>query len=269
MAVIAAFKDGWTALLDNPVLLLAGFCYAVASQVPTLSEAVGTPLASGVASLGWFLLVPFLLGGLIGLALEAVRGTEPSFDRFLRAGRTYYGRLLGAAILFVVIVLGVVLGVTMPWFVVGVGLLGLSSASEGLAIGVFLLVVLGYLLSLLVVLMFVQFYNAAIVVDDESAVSAFSRSVGLVRRNLLAVAGYSILWTGLLNVFTLPEHLLTGLGGGIDHVPTIEPILSPLAALPVGVLLGTVAFAYLYTVHTAFYLRLAGDQSPGPNGAAD
>ena len=265
MAVIAAFKDGWTALLENPVLLAAGLIYAVGSQLGTIGELVDSVVVSALASIGWFLLVPFVLGGLIGLAVDALRETDPSVAQFFGAGRTYYVRILLATVLFVVLVIGVMIVTMIPSFIVGVGLLGIASLESGAALGIGVVLVLGYVLLLAVFMMYLQFYDAAIVVEDEPVVAALTRSVGLVRRNLVSVIGYSILWSILLNAFMVPEYLAQLSQNGVWPLESLalEPTTVQLLTVPVSVLLGTVAFAYLYTVHTAYYVRLVATDSDG------
>ncbi|SDR01760.1 DUF7847 domain-containing protein [Natronobacterium texcoconense] len=268
MAVIAAFKDGWTALLENPILLAAGFVYAVGSQLVTVGELTGSLAVSVVASVAWFLLFPFVLGGLIGAALEAVRGAETSFGRFLGTGRQYYLRLLLATVLFAVLVFGFVIVTMIPSFVAGFGVVGLAGIDETAAIGAGILLFVGYVLLVAFFIMFIQFYDAAIVVDEESTLAAFSRSVGLVRRNLLSVIGYSILWAVLLNLLLVPEYLLQATIDEAPFLPAIDPTVAQLLLIPAGIVLGTFAFAYLYTVHTAYYVRIALGEDDGADGTA-
>lgn len=259
MAVIAAFRDGWTALRDNPSLLAAGFVYAVASRLVTVSELTESIAIDVAAPLGWFLLFPFVLAGLIGMAVAALRETA-SFDQFLRAGRTYYLRMLGATLLLAVLVLGFVMVVSFAGFVAGAGAVGLASLSGEAAFWVGVGFVGAAVVLTALLLLFLQFYDAAIVVDDQGAVGALRRSAGLVRRNLANVIVFSICWSVIMNAAVFPE-LLTG--ASVNDVTLLErlgvgvdPAVAQLIAVPLTVAIGTVAFAYLYTVHTAYYLRL-------------
>ncbi|EMA27446.1 hypothetical protein [Halobiforma nitratireducens] len=57
MVVIAAFKDGWTALLDNPGLLAAGFA-AAGSQLATAMELIGSVGLAAARSIVWCVVPP-------------------------------------------------------------------------------------------------------------------------------------------------------------------------------------------------------------------
>jgi hypothetical protein len=115
-----------------------------------------------------------------------------------------------------------------------------------------------WLLSMLVVIMFVQFYDVAIVIEDQSVTDSFRRSVALVRSNLKSVAGFSLVWVILLNAFFIPEYLLQLAltdAGPADVLPIDFGI--PIAVLlPIGIVLSAVGFAYFYAVYTAYYLQL-------------
>lgn len=267
MAVIAAFRDGWTALLENRTLFVAGLVYALGSQLVMVGELIDSVAVAVGATLAWLLLFPFVLGGLIGTALAAVRGTETSFDLFLSAGRRHYVRMLLATILFALLVIGFVIVTMIPSFVAGIGVAGLFTLGESVALGAFVLLSVGYVLLVVLFIMFLQFYDAAIVVEQESITSAFSRSVGLVRRNLLSVIGYSILWSVLLNLLLVPEYLLQATIDEASSLPAIDPTIAQLVLIPAVIVLGTFAFAYLYTVHTAYYVRLASEGSDGTDDA--
>ncbi len=118
--------------------------------------------------------------------------------------------------------------------------------------------ILIWLLSILVVIMFVQFYDTAIVIENESVTDAFRKSVALVRSNLRSVVGFSLAWSVLLNAFFIPEYLvrLTLTDAGPADVLPIEIGIPMTVLLPLGIALSSVGFAYFYTVYTAYYLRL-------------
>jgi hypothetical protein len=115
--------------------------------------------------------------------------------------------------------------------------------------------------SLLVVIMFVQFYDAAIVIEEQSVTDSFRRSVALVRANLMSVVGFSLVWTLLVNLFLIPEYLvqLTVTDAAPAAVLPVDLGIPIAALLPIGLVLSAIGFAYLYTVYTAYYLRLISD----------
>jgi len=258
MVTVSAFKDGFTALRANPILLVAGLLFGVGSQLQYADRLIESPLLSAGVSLAWLVVFPFVLGGFIGTAQAAIEGTGGSLTRFFTAGWTHYFRLLLGTVLFVLIVLGAAIGLGSIGFVLGVGSIALAVINEMAAFVAGVGSILVWLLSVLVVIMFVQFYDTAIVVENETVTGSFRRSITLVRSNLKSVAGFSLVWIILLNAFLAPEYVLqlTLTDAGPTDVLPID-LEAPIAVLlPIGIGLYAVGFAYLYTVYTAYYLRL-------------
>ncbi|MWV41683.1 hypothetical protein [Natrialba sp. INN-245] len=260
MAVIPAFRDGWTVLRENPVILLGGFLLAIAGQLAATGEIVDSLAVIAVGFVAALLLSPFLLGGIIGMALEALEGSTTTLERLAESGRACYLSLLGASILFGMLMFGVtfaamfigVFGVAL-----GFGVAGVEGGTAGLiGVGISILVTIVVLLLVFLLFLFLQFYNTAIVVENERAFSSFSRSISVVRSNLLSVVGYSILWIGIGMIAFAPivglELALVepGLADGIGE--TVGYAITALAGIVVTGLL----YSYLYTVHTAYYRRL-------------
>jgi hypothetical protein len=117
--------------------------------------------------------------------------------------------------------------------------------------------------------MFVQFYDAAIVIEEQGVTDSFRRSIVLVRANLTSVVGFSLVWTLLVNLFLIPEYLvqLTVTDATPAEVLPIDLRIPIAVLLPVGIGLSAVGFAYVYTVYTAYYLRLISN-APLPADAA-
>ena len=269
MVLVSAFKDGSAALRANPILLVAGLLVGGGSQLQYVDQVVDSPLVSAGASLGWLVVFPFVLGGFIGTARAAIEGTDTSIRQFVTTARTYYPRLLLATVAFLLIILGTAIGVGIVGLVFGIGSMALAAIHEMAAFigGVVSLVV--WLVSLLVVIMFVQFYDAAIVIEEQTVTGSFRRSVALVRANLTSVVGFSLVWTLLVNLFLIPEYLvqLTATDAAPAEVLPIDLGIPIAVLLPVGIGLSAVGFAYFYTVYTAYYLRLISD-SPLPADTA-
>ncbi|WP_128906077.1 DUF7847 domain-containing protein [Halorubrum amylolyticum] len=258
MVTVSAFKDGSAALRTNPFLLVAGLLVGGGSQLQYADHLIDSPLLSAGASLAWLVAFPFVLGGFIGTAQSAIEGTDASPARFFAAARTNYLPLLLGTAVFALIVLGTAIGLGLVGFVLGIGSMALAAINEmaAFAAGVGSLII--WLASILVVIMFVQFYDTAIVVENEGVTDSFRRSVGLVRSNLRSVAGFSLAWLVLINVFLIPEYLLqlTLTDAGPAEVLPAELGIPMAALIPIGVGLSAVGFAYFYTVYTAYYLRL-------------
>ncbi|AHG00668.1 hypothetical protein HALLA_19625 [Halostagnicola larsenii XH-48] len=209
------------------------------------------------------IVVPFALGGFIASAQAAIEGKETSLGQFIAAGRSYYVRLLLGTVLFVLVVGVTAIGFGFVSFILGIGSLALVLIHEMAAVIAGVGSILVWLLLILVVILFVQFYDAAIVVENESVIDSFRRSVHLVRSNLKSVTGFSLVWLVLLNVFLIPEYLLqlTLTDAGPTDVLPVDTGIPISILLPIGVFLSAVGFAYFYTVYTAYYLRLI-DTSP-------
>lgn len=271
MTVADAFRGGWTALKTNPLLVLVGIGIALIEHVPALTAGIGQ---GGIAILGplvWFLAFPFLLGGFVGMALPAVRGVETSLTEFVRSGQSHYVRLLGASVLYLGIVIGpllVAFTLSIPLALVAAGTVGLLGGdgptmfkavlpffigSPLIAVGI------GLVLSLLA-----QFYVAAIVIEDKRIREAFRRSVTLVRENLESFGGFAVAWGSLSTTVLAAEYQFAG------FVSQSRPPQLPVGAIEVqgalltgvSILYNGLVFAYLYTVYTAFYVRLSTDTRP-------
>lgn len=268
--VIDAFSDGWTALRENPVLLVAGFLFVIVGHLTDVGDLVDAPAAATLAGLAWLVAFPFVAAGLVGMTLEAVRDSRTSLRGFVAAGREYYRRMLVGTVLFVAVVL-LALFVTFPLTVVGfLALFGLGSVGPAAAFPVAVALLGLTLLLVLGVVLFLQFFGTAIVVEDESAAGSLRRSAGLVRANLGSVLGFTVVWMAATNLL-VPDLLLLEAVGEYSlaaYVP-VDAELLRVAVGVVGVAVATVATTYLYTVQTAYYLRLVDrtDGRPG-NGAS-
>ncbi|WP_324666208.1 DUF7847 domain-containing protein [Haloarcula sediminis] len=266
MVTVSAFKDGFTALRANPILLVAGLLIGVGSQLQYVDRLIESPLLSTGVSLAWLIVFPFVLGGFIGIARTAIEGTDASLTDFFTAARTYYRRLLLATVLFMLLVLGTAIGLGLVGFVLGIGTMALAVIDEMAAFVAGVISLLIWLVSILLVIMFVQFYDTAIVIENESVTDAFRRSVGIVRSNLKSVVGFSLAWLVLLNVFFIPEYLLQLAltdAGSADVLP-IDLGIPITVLLPIGITLSAVGFAYFYTVYTAYYMRLIAASPTSP-----
>lgn len=269
MALLRALQSGSDALRRNPSIV--GIMLVVALvQLPTQFAQLAGPLASAVFGVGVsllsVLLVPFVFAGLLGMADEALDG-RTSLDTFVAAGRRYYVSMLGAYLL----VLGgsVVLGVAAVVALAALGVAAFAAVGgapgagvSGAALAGIALVVVAWLFVLFVPLFFVQFYGQAIVLDGASAVGGFRRSARLVRRNLRAAFGYSVVVFGVGLVFGLlasvPSTLLSVQMAG-PSVPSALPEVSfPVvaAAIVAGTLLMGLVGSLFLTFSVAFYRSL-------------
>lgn len=266
MITVPAFNDGFTALRANPILLVAGLLIGAGSQLQYADHLIESPLISAAATLAWLIVFPFVLGGFIGTARDAIGGTDTSLTHFFITARAYYLRLLLATGLFVLLVFGTAIGLGIVGFILGIGTMALGVINQMAAFVAGVISLLLWLVSILVVLMFVQFYDTAIVIENKSITDAFRRSICLVRSNLKSVVGFSLAWLVLLNAFLIPEYLLqlTLTDATPADVLPIDPGIPIAVLLPIGIALSAVGFAYFYTVYTAYYMRLIAVSPAAP-----
>lgn len=214
MAVIQAFRQAPDALVRAPALVVPPLILFLL-QAPTLVlQSTNPMLASTVSTMaaGFLLLVvPFYMGGMVGMADEALDG-QSTLRAFLAHGKANFVQILVAYLLLMV--LYVVVGGIL--FVVGFGAL-LAVVFQGgtlVLVGFGLVAVLIVFVYLLTVFL-IQFYAQAIVLEERTAIDALRRSYRVVRSNLLAALGYTgvasglgaVLGTviGVLSLLTTPE----------------------------------------------------------------
>lgn len=216
MGAISSFPRALSGLTRNPILLvLVGLIGAVQFgqlALQSINPLVGM-LLSLVLLIVYVFFIPFYMGGILGMANEAIDG-KTTIDSFLSEGKSNYVSLLAAYLVFaivnvIVFVVGFIGFAVLSAFAIGLGsgpgttgtasaagTAGSAGAVSGVGMTGLLLVFgitgLGFLLYMLVVWFF-QFYAHAIVLDDASFVEGFKWSFGLVRRNLLSVIGYSLI----------------------------------------------------------------------------
>lgn len=267
MAVLPAFKDGMTILRTNPVILLAGLLFALASQLATAGELLGSLAVVAVGFVVAVLLGPFFLGGLIGMALEALEGSRTSLERLVESGKASYVSLLGASLLFgtLVFTVGFVgMFVAMFGVIFGFAAVGAESGAMAiLAVGLGILLVLAVMLVAFVLFMFLQFFNTAIVVDGNRAFESFSRSISLVRSNPRSVVGYSLLWIAVSLVAFAPVMGLEFVLLDPELAAAGEQTATRAAVTGLAVVLTGILYSYLYAVHTSYYTRL-GSRTDAP-----
>lgn len=214
-------------MLRNPVLFGVAALVSLL-QLPQFALQLSPvdPLVTSVVSLAltgvFVFVVPFVVGGMLGMANEAIDG-ETRLGTFVAAGKASYVSLLVAY--FAVLVASFVLGIVTTIVVLVGGVAAVAGGSGGhlalLGVGGVVLLVL---LVAFVAMLFVQFYPQAIVVDGLGALDGAKRSVGLVRRNLLSVVGYTLLVTVVSSLF--------GLVGGLASVVFAPPSTASPAATP-------------------------------------
>ncbi|MFC5366375.1 DUF7544 domain-containing protein [Salinirubrum litoreum] len=218
MAVLSSLRTALGSLVSNPVLFVASFLIGLVTLPQSALSLLGIPLAPTLLQLVTYFITPFLLAGLIGMAIEA-QADGTAFGTLTREGKENYvplllGTLLRTAIQFAFGIVVFLFGIVA--FVVGIG--GAGAISEGgldpgALLGslglVFVAFLLFAVLPYLVVMVLIQFFPVAIVAEDRDVIEAFKRSYGVVRSNVLPTVGYSIVSFGVALIAAAPVTAFT------------------------------------------------------------
>lgn len=195
MAALKSLQPAVGALLRNPVLIVLVGLYGLV-QLPQLLLQPSQPILAAVVSLGasgvLLLAMPFIQGGLLGMADEALTG-QTNLGTFIADGkRNYVTLLLGYVAIFAInLILGI--GIVFAVIIGGVGF-AVGNGEPNLAVlAVVVVVGLLALFAYLLFAFFIQFYAHAVVLSGSELVAGFKQSVALVRRNLLSTFGYSLI----------------------------------------------------------------------------
>ncbi len=276
MGAISALRTTGGALARNPIIFVGTFIVALVGvliqapryvvQAPLVSVLVGL-----LGSIALFFVSPFLLGGILGMATEAITD-RTSLGTFVRVGKTRYVTLLLATLLYGLLVFALLIAFAVIGVIAAV-VFGFVLAGSGGDPGVgalvaLALVVLALLVAFFLFYFFFQFFSVAVVVDEASVAGSFSQSYRLVRRNLLSTLGYVVLRL-VLGVLILVPFLvvlvlvLVFATAGILHPPSPAPGTSfdgfgfstvALVVVAVGFfVLQTVLSAIMSTYAVAFY----------------
>jgi hypothetical protein len=204
---VSIFLKSARELGKSPILLLAGFV-------------VGALSLSGIVAYGQFddaiksiagnfsqivlplLVMPFIMGGALGYAVEVRKNGSSSLATFLRSGGQNYVRMLMAAIIAFIAFYILFFAIFVSLLLAGMGdpftgslLLGLTMALAFLC------------------LMAIEFYDISIVAEEARVVAAFKNSIGFVKRNLLISVLFFVIVIAL--EFLLQMPIAFGLAGAM------------------------------------------------------
>lgn len=260
MAVFESFRRTPDALVRNPVLFIPVAGYLLL-QLPQFFSGSLSPGLQSSLSLAWSLLTvvlsPFYIGGLFTMADEALDGTT-KLGNFLDGGTSNYVQLLIGYVILAALnaVIGIVIGiVAIAAFVVVLGSGGLADAGT-VTLAIFGVIGLVLLLAYLGLNFFIQFYSQAIVIDGDTAIAAFKRSLSLVRNNFLAALGFMLLRGAISLIGAVPlaavSILQTPAVSEIAALPELSlPALGAVAV--VGLLLSMLTSTFVATYGISFY----------------
>ncbi|WP_042663377.1 hypothetical protein [Haloferax sp. ATB1] len=253
MAALQSIGTAAGTLRRNPILFVVAAAFSLI-QLPSMFAQAVSPFIGSIISLGFsglmIFILPFFLGGVLGMANEAI-DSRTSLSTFVSEGKTHYVSLLVVyfSLLAVNLVLSFV-GVFASVFV-GIAVLGSNAQAGTATLAILGVVVLAVTLTYLAVVFVSQFFGHAIVIDDLGAVDGIKRSVACVRNNLVSVLGYSVI-TGLGGLlvgafavvisFVLTPSLQHQ-GAAVTESGAGGPAASAVSSLPTVGVVGMVAIA--------------------------
>jgi hypothetical protein len=277
MGAISAAKHAGSTLARNPILFLVATAFAIVQLPQILLQWSGLPLLASLFNLATVVLVPFLIGGLYGMAAEGLDGTT-SLTTFVRAGRENFVSLLVAAIFFALVVFVVVFVAVLVLVFVTVLTIGVSGVQGGVSPAALVvpgLVGFAFLLLYLATVVFLQFYEAAIVVDDADVLDSLRQSYRFVRGNLLSTIGFTVVrWTpGVLTSLLTVYFVFTSIGIDPDNLESVEPetvqnVYAQLSSTEIGILVAMTLLtagiigAFTRTYLIAFYVDHREESAP-------
>lgn len=265
MGVIGSLSTGLGVLKRNPVIWILVFAYSLASAGLAGLQVVDPVLVlAGYAVL--LFVVPFYLGGIIGTIAEGLRDSA-TVGGFFSAGTSNYLSIFGGSIVLGIITFVLYFVVGIVGLILAIFVLGFGSMADVTSAAIAVLAV-GGLIALLVVLLpwfFLQFFPAAVVVDDLGLVDSFKRSGGLVKGNLVSVVGFDLLAFLISLVAQIPTVYMAALSA--EDPESLEnagqSALSALSTTELGiylamtVVLGTIVTAITQAFYVAYYDQLA------------
>ena len=201
----------------------------------TTSDAVALAVAGGIALLTQLFVLPLVRGAATGIAIEADRDGDTSWQAGLRTAWSLAGRLIGLSFLL----LGIGIALLLVALVVGGGPAFLFFRADLVVVAVLWGLLVG-VLSLVVALVFTALVYLAVpilLVEQLGAWAALRRSIELVRPQLVRIVGLVVvtailvaIFTGVLGLLTVPFQFL---GGRTAQVATaIITLLAQVVTVP-------------------------------------
>jgi hypothetical protein len=277
MGARKALRDTGKTLLRNPSLFPVAMLLATAQAFALFLGLYIPQLYLPGLFISYFG-TPFLIAGYYGYVDEARRTGNPTFSRFIHVANTRYFRLFVARVYFGVFQIGVVASVIIGLSILGIGSLSIDTTDTTAStlqtpptelIAGATALTLGLLGVVLVPLVFMQFYDVELVVQNQTVLRAYEHSYTLVRDNMRAIAGYLTIKLLLVLGLSMPAgtvRLIAATGiltGKTAYSPLAgEPRITFYGILVAAVLLSSIALAIRLSYHVTFYESLKWQDEP-------
>ncbi len=271
MTALRSFSTALSTIARKPSLAVVALVIAFISTLSVVGRGGSSVVSSLVSLVGSALqlfVIPFFVAGFYALA-NAARTRTRDGPSFFEAGRRYYLSLLGAGLL-----LGIVFGVavvvlTIIALVAGGGFALLNAMRQGTAPSSTVIAEIAVVAVILfVVHLFFQFYDVAIVVDDENAISGIGRSIDFVASHFVSALGFALLSGAISLVISVLASWPFLFGGATTVQGAVTAYQSGVGIVGfVGLLVGTlVSDLVVRTYKLCFYAETTeagrSDESP-------
>jgi hypothetical protein len=183
----SVLKKGLTGAGKGTVLIAAGLMSGIVYSIglfntfDVTSPDMSTVLMGILLTLIPLIVIPFVTGGALGYALEASAGGKPGWSTFFASARRHYFSLFFAGIA----ILAVSTLLSYPG-----ALLIISGAGD---VSLLCMAELFTFIALFIVLMFLEFYDVAIVSESLGALDGLRASFAFVRNNLRRVLPFFLI----------------------------------------------------------------------------
>lgn len=194
----SVLRKGFAGAGRGAPLLAAGLIVALAyavglfNNVDVTTADTPTILLSAIVSFLPLVVVPYVTGGALGYVLEMSAGGKPGWPTFFESARKHYFSLFFASFII--------------FLIFNIALLIMIAG----AVDVMLLCMtfLFAIVALLAILMFLEFYDVAIVSENLGAVDGLRASFGFVRKNLGRVLPFFLLVLVAKCIVQLPLYVV-------------------------------------------------------------
>lgn len=271
MGVFASLSTGIDTLRRNPLIVGLVLVYSTVGAAISSLQSID-PLLVYPAYFALLFVIPFFLGGIIGTIHDGLRGRS-TLNRFVSAGTSGYLSIFGGGVLLMVVsgllyFVVFLVGIFVAAFALGMSGMG-TTGLGGLSGGATALAAIVSLLGLLLIVLpwfVLQFFPAAVVVDDLGLVDSFKRSGGLVKTDFLSVLGFDAIAFLIGLVAQVPTvYLFYRTTNASPGFAATGSMYDALSTTELGIYLGlTVLFGTLVgSVSQAYYVAYY-DHFPSP-----
>ena len=216
-------------------------------SAPTATQEVVTTIILFVIGIIYSLIYIFPQAGALGNIKDVMKTGSASMDKFVEYGKTYYLRILGLVLIYLVISLAVVL--VLALLTTGIFLVGYNVAT----VIVVSLIITVVALAVITLLLFPIY---SIVADDVGPVEALKNGISIAMANFWKSLGLIVTVALLSFLIALPVFFVIGALGIV-----IPPMVSQILMILVNSVLQSYLGVVIMIAFMAFYMSLKADET--------